>query len=333
MLLQNWQYNAILREYDLKKSHNKRILKEREEEIYNKIPAIKDMDNEIISNSMEAAKLSIMGDDSAIEKLKISNDDLSACKKELLVSNGYPADYLAPIYSCKDCKDTGYINNKKCHCFNKAIVNMLFSQENVKEIIKDENFNNFRYDYYSRDFINELTGLTPYDNMIRVRSICDNYIKHFSEHYENLLIYGSAGVGKTFLVNSIANELIHKSITVIYLTAFQLFDLFEKNKFQKPSEQYNNQDQTMSEEFIYNCDLLIIDDLGTEFNSSFVTSQLYNCINERHLKKKSTIISTNLTPDELLSTYSERISSRLIGNYRLINIYGEDIRFTKHLNS
>ncbi|MDO5291237.1 MAG: ATP-binding protein [bacterium] len=331
MVLNNWQYNAIQRDYDLKRSHNKRILKEREQEVFMKIPALKELDDSLITYSVEAAKLSIMGDDSAIQTLKNRNEELSQCKKELLVSNGYPADYLSPIYTCSDCKDTGYINNEKCHCFKQAIVNMLFSQDTVREIIKDENFSKFRLGYYSKDIVNELTGLTPYDNMIRVLSICKQYIENFSTDYQNLLIYGNAGVGKTFLANSIANELINRAVTVIYLTSYQLFDILEKNKFQRSNEQYSKQEQQLNEDFIYESDLLIIDDLGTEFNNTFVTSQLYNCINERHLKKKSTIISTNLSPEELLATYSERISSRLIGNYTLLNIYGDDIRFTKHL--
>ena len=329
MVLNNWQYNAIQRDYDLKKSHNKRILKEREQEVYDKVPAIKELNDEIITNSMEAARLSIMGDDSAIQRMKESNEELSACKKELLVSNGYPADYLSPIYSCKDCKDTGYINNEKCHCFKQAIVNMLFSQDTVKEIIKDENFSNFRLDYYSNDMVNELTGLTPYENMRRVLNKCKQYMDHFESEYQNLLIYGNAGVGKTFLANSIANALIQKAVTVIYLTSYQLFDILGKNKFQKSNDQYSNPERKLNEDFIYECDLLIIDDLGTELNNSFVSSQLYNCINERHLKKKSTIISTNLSLEELSATYSERIYSRLVGNYTLLNIYGDDIRFMK----
>ena len=328
MFLNNWQYNAIQRDYDLKKSHNKRILKEREEEIYTKIPAMKEIEDEIITNSMEAAKLSILGDDSALERLKETTKELSDCKKQLLVSNGYPADYLAPIYSCKDCKDSGYINNEKCHCFKQAIVNMLFSQDTVKEIIKDENFSNFRLDYYSKDIVNELTGLSPYENMRRILSKCKYYMDHFETEYQNLLIYGNAGVGKTFLANSIANELIRKAVTVIYLTSYQLFDLFEKNKFQKNPDT-SSPEGRLNEDFIYECDLLIIDDLGTEFNNSFVSSQLYNCINERHLKKKSTIISTNLSLEELSVTYSERIYSRLIGNYTLLNVYGDDMRFMK----
>ena len=329
MILNNGQYNAILREYDSIRLQNQHIMKKRQQEAYTKIPALKAIEDELISNSVEAAKRSIMGDASAIDTLKEKNMELSMCKVELLLSNGYPANYLDPIYTCPDCKDSGYIGQEKCHCFKQAVVDLVYSQSEIKEIIKDENFSNFRYDYYAKDIVNDITGLTPYENILKVVTTCKKYIENFSTHYQNLLIYGNAGVGKTFLANSIANELLNKAITVIYLTSFQLFEILEKNKFQKSNEQYK-QVTNIGEDFIFECDLLIIVDLGTELNNSFVTSQLYNCINERHLKKKSTIISTNLSPEELLTTYSERISSRLIGNYTFLNVYGDDIRYMKH---
>lgn len=330
MVLTTAQYNAIQREYDEKKAKNKRLMKAREQEIYAKIPAVKAIEDELVTNSIEAAKLAIFGDNSAIDTLKEKNLELSMCKVELLLSNNYPANYLDPIYSCTDCKDSGMTHNTRCHCFKQAIMDHIYSQAEVKEVIKDENFSNFRYDYYDKTTVNDMTGLTPYENILKVVTTCKQYIDGFPDFYQNLLIYGNAGVGKTFLANSIANELQKKSITVIYLTSFQLFDLLEKNKFQKSNEHYNKAN-VMNEDFIYDCDVLIIDDLGTELNNSFITSELYNCINERHLKKKSTIISTNLTPEELLATYSERICSRLIGNYTLLNVYGDDIRFVKHM--
>lgn len=330
MILNNGQYNAILREYDSIRLRNKHLMKQRQRDLYKQIPALETIQNELITTSVEAAKLSIMGDDTALESLKDKTMELTMCQVELLLSNGYPANYLDPIYSCEDCKDTGYIANEKCHCFKQAIVDLIYSQSTIKEIIKDENFSNFCYEYYAKDIVNEMTGLTPYENILKVVTTCKKYIDNFQTHYQNLLIYGNAGVGKTFLANSIANELLQQAITVIYLTSYQLFEILEKNKFQKTNEQYK-QITNIGDDFIFDCDLLIIDDLGTELNNSFVTSQLYNCINERHLKKKSTIISTNLSPEELLTTYSERISSRLIGNYTFLNVYGDDIRYMKHM--
>lgn len=330
MALTNWQYNAILREYDRRKLTNKRIMKQRQQQVYSQIPALKQIDEELITQSMEAARLAIKGDSSAIEELRQKTKELMGCKTELLMSNGYPVDYLEPVYTCNQCKDTGYIEQDKCQCFKQAIVDLVYSQSTIQDIIKYENFDNFRYDFYSKEVQNPITGLTPYENILKVVTQCKSFIERMPDGYQNLLIYGNAGVGKTFLANSIANELLQKGVTVLYLTSYQLFELLEKNRFGKNSEQYNQQTST-DEDFIYQCDVFIIDDLGTELNNSFVTSELYNCINERHLLKKSTIISTNLTPTELSATYSERICSRIMGDYTFLNVYGDDIRFTKHL--
>lgn len=326
MQLKNFQVNKILREYDKRQLENRHILEERQKEVYKAIPELKEIDNAIVSNSIKSAKLSLMGNDSAYEELPDKNLDLSMRKIELLTSHGYPPNYLMPSYHCKDCKDTGYINKEKCHCFKQAIVDLLYSQSNIKEILTRENFSTFCYDFYPDNVKDEITKLTPLENIKKVVANCKAFIDNFDNSYENLLLYGNAGVGKTFLANCIAKDLLDRSHTVIYLTAFQFFDILEKNKFNKEEEK-----QEANEQFAYilDCDLLIIDDLGTELNNSFITSQLYLCINERHLRKKSTVISTNLSWDNLNTNYSERIFSRIASNYRLLKIYGDDIRIKK----
>lgn len=326
MQLKNFQYNKILREYDKRQLENRHELEERVKHIYSILPELKEIDDQIVSNSIQSAKLSLMGDDHSLNSLADRNLDLSMRKIEILTENGYPSNYLMPTYHCKDCKDTGYIENEKCHCFKQAIVDLLYSQSNIKGIMEQENFSTFRYDFYTDSYIEETTNLTPLANIKKVVSSCKEYIDTFDSTYSNLLLYGNAGVGKTFLANCIAKELLDRSHTVIYLTAFQLFDILEKNKFNKDQEKSEANEQF---EYILDCDLLIIDDLGTELNNSFVTSQLYLCINERHLRKKSTIISTNLSWDNLNTNYSERIFSRLASNYRLLKIVGDDIRIKK----
>lgn len=326
MQLKNFQYNKILREYDKRQLENRHELEERVKHIYSILPELKEIDDQIVSNSIQSAKLSLMGDDQSLNSLADRNLDLSMRKIEILTENGYPSNYLMPTYHCKDCKDTGYIENEKCHCFKQAIVDLLYSQSNIKGIMEQENFSTFRYDFYTDSYIEETTNLTPLANIKKVVSSCIEYIDTFDSTYSNLLLYGNAGVGKTFLANCIAKELLDRSHTVIYLTAFQLFDILEKNKFNKDQEKSEANEQF---EYILDCDLLIIDDLGTELNNSFVTSQLYLCINERHLRKKSTIISTNLSWDNLNTNYSERIFSRLASNYRLLKIVGDDIRIKK----
>lgn len=326
MQLKNMQINKILREYDKRQLENRHILDEHIKRVYNEIPEIKEIDAMIVSNSISSAKLSLMGNDFALKQLPDKNLDLSMRKIELLTSHGFPPNYLQPSYHCPDCKDTGYINNEKCHCFKQAIVDLLYSQSNIKEVIARENFSTFCYDYYPNTTKDELTNLTPLENIKKVVSTCKTFIHTFDTTYENLLLYGNAGVGKTFLANCIAKELLDRSHTVIYLTAFQFFDILEKNKFNKEE---NKEEANEQFEYILDCDLLIIDDLGTELNNSFITSQLYLCINERHLRQKSTVISTNLSWDNLNTNYSERIFSRIASNYRLLKIYGDDIRIKK----
>lgn len=326
MILNNSQYNKILREYDRRRIQNKHDLDLRTKEVYEKIAMMEVIDHEIISNSIHYAKTSIMGSQKDLEDLKDKNTDLSMKRVELLIEHGFPSDYLLPHYHCVDCKDTGYITSEKCHCFKQAIVDLIYSQDALKKIIQKENFQTFSYDYYSNTYIDETTKMTPMMNIKKVVNVCKEFIQSFSSSYHNMLFYGNTGVGKTFLTNCIAKELIDQANLVIYLTSFQLFDILEKDKFRK-DEETNKKERRL--DFILECDLLIIDDLGTELNNSFISSQLYNCINERHLKQKSTIISTNLSLEQLSSTYSERIFSRITGNYKLLKIVGDDIRYKK----
>lgn len=326
MGLKNFQYNKVLREYDARQIANRHTLEKKYETAYKAIPQLHDFDVSIAEQSVASAKLALSGDTAAVAKLKDKIKELSQEKEALLAAHGFPENYLTPDYQCPICKDTGYVGREKCQCFKQAIVDLLYSQSNIKTAIAAENFDTFSYEYYDKDYVEETTGLSPYENIRRVVRECIEFIKNFNDSYENILFYGNTGVGKTFLTNCIARELLNTSHTVIYLTSFQLFDILEKNKFRKGDDDFE-----IAEQFngILECDLLIIDDLGTELNNSFISSQLYLCINERYLSKKSTIISTNLSLDELNRMYSERIFSRITSNYKLLKIVGDDIRLKK----
>lgn len=326
MPLKNYQYNKIRRDYDNKQLQSKHDLDKRIKEVYGVIPELKEIDNEVVSCSMQSAKELLTGNDSSLKSLKKITDGAPQKREQLLMEHGYPKDYLQPKYFCENCKDTGYIGNQKCHCFKQAIVDIVYSQSNIKAAIARENFSCFSDSFYSDSYVEGSMGMTPRENIKRIEEASWKYIESFGKEFNNLLLYGNTGVGKTFLANCIAKELLDRAFTVIYLTAFQLFDILEKNKFGKEEDSFEFQNQF---DYILDCDLLIIDDLGTELNNSFVNVQLYLCINERYLRQKSTIISTNLSLDNINTIYSERVFSRIASNYTLLKIVGEDIRLKK----
>ncbi len=327
MGLKNFQYTRILQKYDEEVFKNRHLLDERISKIYKEIPEYQKIEQKIVALSIAQAKASLFNEGSDSKRFLEESQDLLNQKKQLLQNHGYPIDYLDPIYTCKDCKDTGYIENEKCHCFKQSIVNVLYEQGNVGTILNKENFDHFKMNYYDNQTKDSTLGLTPYANMQKVVAECKRFVKEFDGLYSNILLYGNTGVGKTFLANCIAKELLDTSHTVVYLTAFELFDILEKNKFSKSFDEKNEMNEKF--QYILNSDLLIIDDLGTELVNSFSASQVYLCINERHLNQKSTIISTNLSLDDISTLYSERVFSRIISEYHLIKIVGDDIRLKK----
>lgn len=328
MNLKNSQYQAIMRQYDLRQLHHRHLQTLRYQEITDKIPAYSQLEEEIAGLYAARARSAVLGQTEASEDACRRLQKLQDRQRLLLVQAGYPADYLAMTYTCPDCHDTGFIGNEKCHCFKQAMVDLLYSQSNIHEVLKKENFDTFDIRYYS-DKKDRRLGISPRENMQSIVSTCQDFIRHFDEQARNLLFYGDTGVGKTFLTNCIARELLDTSHTVIYLTAFHLVDILQNNTF--GSDDMDDSGENMFS-YILDCDLLIIDDLGTELNNSFVTSQLFLCINERLLARKSTIISTNLSLDELQNEYSERIFSRLVSNYEIMLILGDDIRIKKAIS-
>ena len=328
MPLTNTQYDQIMRGYQDRQLKRQQLIDTRREEIATKIPKITELDAQIASLSVRRARQLLDGDASALTDLHDQIQTLSARKQECLQNAGYPADYFQPPYTCPDCHDTGFIGDEKCHCFKQAMVDLLYRQSNIHEVLERENFDTFDIRYYS-DAKNRNLGISPRENMQAVLNTCHDFIDHFDEQARNLLFYGDTGVGKTFLTNCVARELLNTSHTVIYLTAFHLVDILQNNTF--GNDDMDDSDENMFH-YILDCDLLIIDDLGTELNNAFVTSQLFLCINERLLARKSTVISTNLSLDELQNEYSERIFSRLISNYEIMLILGDDIRIKKAIS-
>ncbi len=326
MGLKNSQYQAIMREYEQKQLRSRDILTRHYAEVYERLPQLKSLEESISILSVQYGKRLLGGDESAVDALKKELAILRRDKKELLQSAGFPADYLELSYECQECKDTGYIGSKKCRCFKRAVTRLLYEQSNLKEILQKENFSTFSFDYYSDNFIDPKSDRSSLAIMKDAFAACQNFVRVFERQHKNLFLYGDVGVGKTFLSNCIAKELMDAGFSVIYYSAPSFFNILAQSTFHK-----NGADAQNIYDYIYDCDLLIIDDLGTEYTNSFVTSQLFTCINERLLGRRSTVISTNLSLDSLADLYTERSFSRITSNYIMLKLIGDDIRIKKKL--
>jgi len=329
MSLKNHQYNAIMRIYDDRQSASRALLSTRQKEIEQNLPAYTALQEQIIENSMNYARNSLFSGESVkeAELLRKKNEELSRKKEALLVANGYPADYLSPVYVCNDCRDTGMIGEERCHCFKQAVVDLLYAQSNIASVIKKENFSTFSFHYYSNTIVDPKTKLTPHQNMKRIYDTCQAFVRNFDKEFNNLLFYGNSGLGKTFLSHCIAKELLGTAHTVLYLTAYELFDILSKAMHDE------DEGFPASAEHILDCDLLIIDDLGTELATAFTMSRLNLCINERFINRRATIISTNFGVQELADRYGERNFSRIFSSYTPLRFFGEDIRLKKKVET
>lgn len=325
MALNNSQYDAIMRDYDLRQSRNRREHKERQELAYGRLPRLKELDDELATLAVRQARRLLEGDEKATEALKKDYAVIGEERRTLLYDAGFPADYLDMHWDCALCQDTGYIEGRKCRCFLQKELELLYHQSRIRERLQTENFDSCTDLCYSDTEIAEGTEMTVREYMRNVIGGCKQFAANFDREGGNLVFYGSTGVGKTFLAGCIAKELIEQYFSVVYLSAADLFDMMARERFHRDEED----DTEGSTQSILECDLLIIDDLGTELSNEWTNSQLFYCLNERLLCRKSTIITTNLTPGQLGREYSERIGSRLIENFRFVSIPRGDIRIWK----
>ncbi len=308
MPLTNQQYDSILHKYEEKQNRAQRIRLQKKSEIYQKIPEYEEVEHSISSVSVAQAKKLLDGDNNALLDLKQTLHTLSEKKRSLLLRAGYPADYLEPAYDCPLCRDTGYIGNRKCQCLKQEIVSLLYEQSNIRQILEKENFDALSFTYYEGE------DLARFQQAV---ATCKSFIRDFKTEFANLFFYGSVGAGKSFLSSCVAKELIEEGNLVLYFSAAGLIDaLSAASKSEPPRTEYG----------LYDCDLLIIDDLGTEYANAYTVSQLFSCLNARQLNRRSTLISTNLSLEDLRNKYSERIFSRIISNYKICKITGPDIR-------
>lgn len=305
-----------MRAYDERQLAHQRERNARLYEIRETLPEYEALERE--ESALFLQKADCLLDGQSEDARRISEDIalIRAKKTNLLSRAGYPADYLSMQYTCPLCKDTGYMDGVKCACFRQASVSLLYEQSGIRELLKQDNFDTLSYEYYEGE------DLTHFQNAV---TTCKNFIRNFNSDYHNLFFYGTVGTGKSFLSGCVAKELIEKGNLVIYFSATRLFNELSRCAFQRE----NRGELNSFLDDLFECDLLLIDDLGTELTNSFVASQLFSCLNERHIRKKATVISTNLSLQELSDRYSERIFSRITSSYEICKLSGPDIRMYK----
>jgi len=319
-------FKEAIRDLERQRMQAQKTLGARQDFLYGKLPRIKEIDDEMAGIGLELAKLVLTreGDTSVAEALHAKSERLSDEKARILYDNGYDDTFFLDVYNCETCKDTGFLREKHCHCLKQRLITKYYEMSNLSKVLERENFNAFNLNYYS-DVIDITHGISPKDNINRIWTTSLKFVENFDKKFENMLFYGPTGLGKTFLSNCIAKELLDAGKTVLYTTAGQLFKLVEDARFNRGKAAEGPAYLSM----VPDVDLLIIDDLGTEFSTVVTNSELFDFINTRLLNKKSTIISTNLAPRDFEEYYSDRITSRIFGEYTLLGFVGEDIRIAK----
>ena len=318
----------LLNEYEIKKLHAEQLADEKKDKLMSTYPEFEKINSDIVKCGLNLSREKLESNNAKnIDKLKEQLENLKKQKADFLKSINMTENDLLPKYECPICKDTGYITNNgtstMCSCLKQKLINISYNKSNINKL-DTENFSTFDINMYS-DEVNEEkyhSSVSPRKNILIIKKIIDDFLANFDNPKgKNLLFTGSPGLGKTFLSNCIAKQLMDLGKIVLYQTAPIMLDNILDCKFGK-----NNIPQNFLEN-IYNADLLIIDDLGTETMNNIKFTELFNVINTRILNNKKTIISTNLSIQNLFSIYDERIVSRIVGSYNICKFFGEDIRF------
>lgn len=294
----------------------------RKEEVYSAVPEIKDIDRLLASTAAEIAIEIAKGKyelEQRIDSLKDKNLALQKKRGEILVANGYPADYTKIKYQCERCEDTGAVGTSTCECFHREVVKASIRNSGIGALVDSQSFDSFELRYYANDK-NVLSVMR--DNFETLKAYADT----FTEDSSSMLFIGPTGLGKTHLSTSIARCVIEKGYDVVYDTAQNVFSDFEYERFGRG---YSSRDEDSRTDKYFDCNLLIIDDLGTEVTNAFTVACLYNLINSRTNSNKPTIINTNLNNNELKQRYDDRITSRLLGEFAIVMFSGTDIRQLK----
>lgn len=333
--MSNELLNSLLKEYEQKKLKAEIELEKRKEALYKDIPQLQKIEDELNESSIKTAKLILQNNKNSLNDLYNKIDYLKKEKNKILKEHNIDENYLKPYYDCNICKDTGYIQKENyksemCNCLKQKLIDASFNKSNISNLDK-QNFSTFNANVFSDEInVNKYNyNISPRDNILKIKEKCEEFIQNFDNpEYHNLLFVGNTGLGKSFMSNCIANEILKKGKTVLYQTAPVLLESVIDYKM---SKQKNLQENIYKS--ILETDLLIIDDLGTESLNSMKLSELFTIINTRTLnlngKITKTIISSNLNIKDIFIKYEERIGSRIAGYYDIYYFFGDDLRFNR----
>ncbi len=311
-------YRRIREEYNSKYLEAREAAEARRAELHARFPELADIDAAIAKTGpavFAAAMKGKNGLDARLAEIKAENKALRDARAKFLTANGYSADYTEVKYECDKCSDSGFVDGKMCSCMREKLVRAGLESSGFGSLIETQTFETFSLDYYKKD-------RDTYEKMKYVYDALKEYAESFdAEIAQNVIMFGGTGLGKTHLSSAVARRLIERGYDVQYVSAIKLISDFEHERFKGGSDGETDR--------YYDCDLLIVDDLGCEMSNQFTVSCLYDIINMRINKKKSTIVSTNLTPNDLRAKYWDRITSRLLGEYRVLLFVGTDVRAQK----
>lgn len=322
-------YKKVMAEFEQERMYRKAQSKQRLSQVYEKCPKIREIDEEITKTGSCAA-IEMLENPSRgaeiAEDLKDSMQMLSSMREKALSEAGFAADYTDISYRCIKCKDEGFIDGVMCECFKKRLTDEAYKNSNLFKLFETQDFKLFDSALFS-DKIDKQAGISQKEAMEEALEICKSFVRDFDKEAESLFFYGGVGLGKTFLSTCIAKELIAREYSVVYQSSAKLFSYYNDYLFGRvnPSEGKTQIDR------LRECDLLIIDDLGSEAANAQTVSFLFELVNDRILSRKKMVISTNYSIGEIASQYSERLHSRILESFIPVRFFGDDIRIKNML--
>ena len=317
MALSNGQVQEIQRILSERQLEAHRRYLEKREEIFRKLPELEELEEKVRAFSLSVAEEMQQGNREGLLRLKEEIGKLHREKEALLETAGYRIqDLEEEEHFCSLCQDTGYVDGKKCQCFLKLQGELLYRQSRMGAVLERENFSKFQLERFDNiEKLGQCGNKTLREYIKEIRDYLINYCEEYPKNNRSILFTGSTGTGKTYFLHSIAKALLDRGVSVLYFTATGLFEYFSKRMREEDTEDY-----------IEEVDVILIDDLGTEFSNSFTTSRFFALLNQRILDRKTMLISTNLNFKELREMYSDRVVSRFMSDYEIIPLYGKDQR-------